>query len=96
MKIIKNNDFNLTGIYIDAEILVMKDNLPEEKNRNKLFQLKSKIPIIPTQKELTLNRPSRSAKLRYAIKKINLINFEKDFLNKFSKLLEIENLSKKL
>ncbi len=70
--------------------------LPEEKNRNKLFQLKSKKPIIPTQKELTLNRPSRSAKLRYAIKKINLINFEKDFLNKFSKLLEIENLSKKL
>ena len=70
--------------------------MPEEKNRNKLFLLKSNKPIIPTQKELTLNRPSRSAKLRYAIKKINLINFEKDFLNKFSKLLEIENLSKKL
>ena len=70
--------------------------MPEEKNRNKLFLLKSKKPIIPTQKELTLNRPSRSAKLRYAIKKINIINFEKDFLNKFSKLLEIENLSKKL
>lgn len=34
-KIIKNNDFNLTGIYIDAEILVMKDNLPEEKNQIK-------------------------------------------------------------
>ncbi len=70
--------------------------LPEEKNQNKLFQLKSKKPITPTQKELILNRPSRSAKLRYAIKKINLSNFEKDFLNKFSKLLEIENLSKKL
>ena len=34
-KIIKNNDFNLTGIYIDSEILVMKNNLPEEKNQIK-------------------------------------------------------------
>ena len=70
--------------------------LPKEENQNKLFQLKSKKPIIPNQKEIGLNRPSRSAKLRYAIKKKNIINFEKDFLNKFSKLLEIENLSKKL
>ena len=70
--------------------------LPEEKNQKKLFQLKSKKPIIPTQKEMTLNRPSRSAKLRYAIKKKNTINFERDFIEKFSKLLEIENLSEKL
>ena len=70
--------------------------LPEEENQNKLFQLKSKKPIIPNQKEISLNRPSRSAKLRYAIKKKNIINFEKDILQKFSKLLEIENLSSKL
>ena len=69
---------------------------PEEKNHNKLFKLISKKPIFPSQKEISINKPSRSAKLRYGIKKKNIINFEKDILNKFSKLLEIENLSSKL
>ena len=69
---------------------------PEEKNPNKLFKLMSKKPIYPSHDEIGTNRPSRSAKLRYAIKKNNMINFEKDFVKKFSKLLEIENLSKKL
>ena len=69
---------------------------PEEKNQNKLFELRSKKPIYPSHQEININRPSRSAKLRYAIKKNNMINFEKDFVKKFSKLLEIENLSKKL
>ncbi len=70
--------------------------LPEEKNYNKLFQAVNKKPIVPTQTEIDINKPSRSAKLRYAIKKKNLINFEGDFIKKFSKLLEIEDLSKKL
>ena len=70
--------------------------IPEEKNQNKLFQFDLKKPIYPGSKEINTNRPSRSAKLRYAIKKKNLDDFEKDFLKKFSKLLEIENLSKKL
>ena len=70
--------------------------IPEEKKQNKLFQLDLKKPIYPGSNEINTNRPSRSAKLRYAIKKNNLIDFEKDFLKKFSKLLEIENLSKKL
>ncbi len=70
--------------------------MPEEKNQNKIFKLISKKPITPGEKEISINRPSRSAKLRYAIKKKNIKNFEKDFLSKFSKLLEIENLSKKL
>ena len=69
---------------------------PEEKNHNKLFKLISKKPIFPSRKEISINKPSRSAKLRYAIKKKNIINFEKDILNKFSKLLEIESLSSKL
>ena len=69
---------------------------PEEKNHNKLFKLISKKPIFPSRKEISINKPSRSAKLRYAIKKKNIISFEKDILNKFSKLLEIENLSSKL
>ncbi len=69
---------------------------PEEKNHNKLFKLDLKKPIYPSDDEIGRNRPSRSAKLRYATKKKNMINFEKDFVKKFSKLLEIENLSKKL
>jgi len=69
---------------------------PEEKNHNKLFKLVSKKPIFPSQEEININKPSRSAKLRYGIKKKNIINFEKDILNKFSKLLEIEKLSSKL
>ncbi len=69
---------------------------PEEKNHNKLFKLVSKKPIFPSQKEININKPSRSAKLRYGVKKKDIINFEKDFLKKFSKLLEIENLSSKL
>ena len=69
---------------------------PEEKNQNKLFELRSKKPIYPRPQEININRPSRSAKLRYAIKKKNIINFERDFIKKFSKLLEIEKLSEKL
>ena len=69
---------------------------PEEKNQNKLFELRSKKPIYPRPHEININRPSRSAKLRYAIKKKNIINFETDFIKKFSKLLEIEKLSEKL
>ena len=69
---------------------------PEEKNQNKLFKLLSRKPIVPSQKEISVNKPSRSAKLRYAIKKKKISNFEHDFLKKFSKLLEIESLSNKL
>ena len=69
---------------------------PLQNNNNKLFKLISKKVITPSLNEININRPSRSAKLRYAIKVENIDNFEKDFLKKFSKLLEIENLSKKL
>ena len=58
---------------------------PEQKNQNKLFELKSKKPIYPSSKEININRPSRSAKLRYAIKKNNIIDFEKDFAKKILK-----------
>ena len=43
-----------------------------------------------------MNPPSRSAKLRYAIKEKEVDNFEKDIFEKFSYLLEIEKLSEKL
>ena len=46
--------------------------------------------------EIKENPPSRSAKLRYVIKKEDFYDFETDILEKFDHLLEIENFSKKL
>jgi len=70
--------------------------LPKLKEEENLFKLDNKKPIIPSSKELKKNPPSRSAKLRFAIKKKNVLNFEKEILEKFNYLLEIENLSRKL
>jgi 16S rRNA (cytosine1402-N4)-methyltransferase len=40
--------------------------------------------------------PSRSAKLRYVIKKKDFYNFDTDVLKKFENLIEIENFGNKL
>ena len=40
--------------------------------------------------------PSRSAKLRYAIKKTDFYDFETDILDQFRNLIEIENFGNKL
>ena len=40
-----------------------------------------KKPILPSLKEIKENPPSRSAKLRYAIKKQNFYDFETDIPN---------------
>ena len=61
-----------------------------------LFELKQKKPITPSIRELKENLPSRSAKLRYVIKKDDFYDFETDIYEKFRKFIEIENFSKKL
>ena len=61
-----------------------------------LFELKQKKPITPSIRELKENLPSRSAKLRYVIKKDNFYDFKTDIYEKFQKFIEIENFSKKL
>ena len=61
-----------------------------------LFKLIEKKPRTPSLKELKENLPSRSAKLRYVIKKKNFYNFETDIFNKFKFLIEIENFGNKL
>ena len=61
-----------------------------------LFEMKKKKPITPSKKELKENISSRSAKLRFVIKKDNFYDFETDILEKFKYLLEIENLGNKL
>ena len=70
--------------------------LPKEDEKINLFKLTDKKPILPSKKEINENPPSRSAKLRYVIKKEDFFNFETDILKKFNYLLEIENYGKKL
>ena len=61
-----------------------------------LFKLVEKKPKIATKKELEENLSSRTAKLRYAIKKSDFYNFKTDIFEKFKHLIEIENLDHKL
>ena len=70
--------------------------MPKNEEKVNLFKSISKKPITPSTNEIKENPPSRSAKLRYIIKKENFYNFETDILDKFKYLIEIENFSKKL
>ena len=65
--------------------------MPIKEKNIKCFKLESKKPIVPSEKELKFNPPSRSAKLRFAVKIKNECNFE-EFIQKFQKLIDIENL----
>ena len=69
---------------------------PKTDQSETLLKLTEKKPIIPSNKELEENLSSRSAKLRYAIKKSDFYNFETDIFEKFEHLIEIENLDQKL
>ena len=66
--------------------------MPSAIVKKNLFKLINKKPILPSAKELNNNPPSRSAKLRYAIK-INEGSDFSEFLKKFQNLLDIEDLS---
>jgi len=70
--------------------------LPKMDQPDTLFKLIEKKPRTPSSKELKENPPSRSAKLRYVIKKKDFYNFETDILNKFKFLIEIENFGNRL
>ena len=70
--------------------------MPKTKEKVNLFKLINKKPIIPSPQEIIENPPSRSAKLRSAIKKEDIVNFDTDILEKFKNLIEIENYSNKL
>jgi 16S rRNA (cytosine1402-N4)-methyltransferase len=70
--------------------------MPKMEQSDILFKNISKKPIIPSVKELKENIPSRSAKLRYVIKKKDFYEFETDIFEKFKYLLEIEDLGNRL
>ena len=70
--------------------------MPSTKERIDLLKLTQKKPITASEKELKINPPSRSAKLRFAIKKEKFYDFETDIIKKFQYLLDIEDYSKNI
>ena len=74
-----------------SEIKNSSRYLPNKVNNIKCLSLKNKKPITPSNAELKLNPPSRSAKLRFAIKTSHKCNFE-EFIRKFKKFTDIEEL----
>ena len=70
--------------------------VPVTEQTETLFTLNQKKAIIPSDNEVSENLPSRSAKLRYGIKKSDFYDFETDILDQFKNLIEIENFGDKL
>jgi len=70
--------------------------MPKLDQPDTLFKLTKKKPIIPSVKEIKENIPSRTAKLRYVIKKKNFFKFETEIYNHFDNLIRIENFGNKL
>ncbi len=70
--------------------------LPKIEQPDTLFRMEEKKPKTPSLKELKENIPSRSAKLRYVIKKDNFYDFNTNIFKKFEDLIEIENFGNKL
>ena len=64
--------------------------LPLKEKNLGLFNLKSKKPLIPNQKEINQNINSRSAKLRYGIRTGTSFFNSKEFMKKFETYLRLE------
>ena len=108
-KVIKKDSFLIVVTFHSVEDRIVKyffKNLSENKSISRyvpkldqpknIFKIIEKKPLIPSAEELRKNPPSRSAKLRYVIKKNDSYNFETDILKKFEHLIEIENLGNNL
>ena len=70
--------------------------VPKLDQPDNFFKIIKKKPLTASVEELKKNPPSRSAKLRYVIKKDDSYNFETDILKKFQHLIEIENFGNNL
>ncbi len=70
--------------------------VPVKEQAKTLFKLIEKKAILPSKEEIEENLPSRSAKLRYAIKKKDFYEFDTDIQDQFKNLIEIENFGEKL
>jgi len=70
--------------------------VPVTEQQETLFKLIDKKAIVPSKEEIKDNPPSRSAKLRYAIKKKDFYDFNTDIHDQFKNLIDIENFGDKL
>ena len=70
--------------------------LPENEDQKIIFELKEKKPILPSEKEINENPPSRSAKLRYVKKSVEIYDIKTDILDKFQNLLDVEKIGESL
>ncbi len=70
--------------------------VPVTKQAKTILHLNDKKAIIPSEQEIQENLPSRSAKLRYAVKKSDFYDFETDIFDQFKDLIEIESYGDKL
>ena len=65
--------------------------LPDTKiDKSFLFEKYNKKIIKPSQKEIDINKSSRSAKLRFAIRSKNQFNFPSELFQKFAKYINLE------
>ena len=69
---------------------------PKITQSEPLLYMTERKPIIPSKQELNENISSRSAKLRFVIKKKNFFNFDSDIFEKFKPFIEIENIGNEL
>ena len=69
---------------------------PKITQSEPLLYMTERKPIIPSKQELNENILSRSAKLRFVIKKKNFYNFDSDIFEKFKSFIEVENIGNKL
>ena len=79
-----------------SEIKKVSRYLPENEDQNVIFELKEKKPILPSEKEINENPPSRSAKLRYVKKSVENYDIKTDILDKFQNLLDVEKIGESL
>ena len=70
--------------------------MPDNISKPNILKFVTKKPITPSEKEIKINNPSRSAKLRYAIKINEAKNFENEIYKKFGFLIDIERLAEKI
>ena len=90
--------FDFDGTLVDSEKIKNPSRyIPQSiKKDRRLFNCPQKKPLIPSIKEMLINPPSRSAKLRYVIRNNNEFIFPKDLINKFQSYLDIERIGLKL
>ena len=74
------------------DLKIWEERLIKESNKLKFGEDELKLK----EKEIKINKPSRSAKLRYAFKISDDKNFEEEILKTFKYLIDIENFSVKL